>query len=91
MSNQKGSSKDCNPNTWTAYSGSCCKTGHQCGVGEGDCDYDTECYGNLECGTDNCGSEFPSGADCCVEPGIINLYFDVKCLYQNNQQTDMDN
>ena len=33
---------------------SCCTSANQCGIGEGDCDTDSECSGNLKCGTDNC-------------------------------------
>ena len=55
---------------------SCCSSSNQCGIGEGDCDNDSECSGNLVCGTDNCGSNFPNGTnekgefhqqDCCTE------------------------
>jgi len=52
---------------------SCCKYGN-CHEGEGDCDLDSDCYGNLRCGTDNCRntwwtgdrSSFDSTDDCCV-------------------------
>ena len=55
----------CNPNTWTGYDGSCCTVQSPCAVGEGDCDSNNQCKGDLVCGTDNCGHEFPSTADCC--------------------------
>ena len=56
----------------------CCTTTNKCGVGEGDCDSDTECYGSLKCGTDNCvgmwGSivGFAASSDCCFDPGIFH-------------------
>ena len=48
----------------------CCTSSHQCGVGEGDCDSDADCKGNLKCGQDNCDTSlgFPSDYDCCYEP-----------------------
>ena len=44
----------------------CCTTNTPCGLGQGDCDSDTECTGDLMCGKNNCGPEFLwSDADCC--------------------------
>merc|ERR1712190_506745 len=47
---------------------SCCSSSNQCGVGEGDCDNDSDCSGNLKCGTNNCDPSkgFGSGYDCCT-------------------------
>ena len=45
--------------------GACCTSSHQCGIGEGDCDYDHDCAGNLKCGENNCDSGFPDDYDCC--------------------------
>ena len=54
---------------------SCCSISNQCGVGEGDCDNDNECLGNLKCGQgngldDNCDTSlgFGSNYDCCYDP-----------------------
>ena len=49
----------------------CCTAKAPCGFGEGDCDNDLECKGDLICGQKNCGTEFPwSGSDCCTaSPG----------------------
>ena len=45
----------------------CCSASNQCGEGQGDCDKDSECLGNLVCGRDNCDeSKFPNDeTDCC--------------------------
>jgi len=50
---------------------SCCQNRpwHRCGIGEGDCDQDTDCERGLVCGKDNCqGSGFDSTDDCCRDP-----------------------
>ena len=47
-----------------------CSTLHLCGAGEGDCDSDDECSGDLVCGKDNCkdfGDSADSTKDCCKE------------------------
>ena len=44
---------------------SCCSDTTPCGVGEGDCDRDSHCAGDLKCGQDN----YPAGhpmMDTCV-------------------------
>ena len=48
---------------------SCCSSSNQCGENEGDCDVDSDCLGNLKCGTNNCiGTNFQNpGADCCYQ------------------------
>ena len=41
----------------------------QCGEGEGDCDWDSDCYGFLVCGSANCvGQGFEENDDCCEKP-----------------------
>ena len=57
-----------NETTWN-----CCNFTNQCGLGEGDCDYDDQCEGNLTCGFDNCQAMNPNktfsiSADCCYAP-----------------------
>ena len=54
---------------------SCCTGSNQCGEGEGDCDSDTDCFGNLKCGQgsgkdDNCDASlgFRDDFDCCYDP-----------------------
>ena len=47
-----------------------CSTLHLCGAGEGHCDSDDECSGDLVCGEDNCkdfGDDADSTKDCCRE------------------------
>merc|ERR1719430_253048 len=45
----------------------CCTPTSPCGPGEGDCDADADCRGNLRCGNDNCrGTGFDSTDDCCM-------------------------
>ena len=53
------------------YFRSCCTISNQCGIGQGDCDFDNQCSGDLVCGHNNCPSHFPQHADCCesVNPG----------------------
>jgi len=60
------------------------------GIGDGDCDVDSECAAGLKCGTDNCANYRPSGGwpvdsgddwdttdDCCYKPSAeINLEAD---------------
>ena len=46
-----------------------------CDVGEGDCDTDADCKGELRCGTDNCGMAVANG-DLGNGKGICELgYF----------------
>jgi len=54
---------------------SCCTSSSPCDVGGGDCDYDSDCSGDLTCGNNNCkrdysspGSNWHSVADCCETP-----------------------
>ena len=47
---------------------SCCSPLNPCVDGEGDCDNDNDCEGNLVCGVDNCdraNPAFDSTDDCC--------------------------
>ena len=43
---------------------SCCQSYAQCGLGEGDCDDDEDCSGDLVCGTNNCAAGRAT-LDCC--------------------------
>ena len=56
----------CNSDTWDSYDRDCCSTKEPCGIGEGDCDKDADCLGDLSCGDNNCiGTGFTKQADCC--------------------------
>ena len=48
----------------------CCTDTLPCSMGQGDCDADSECFGNLVCGTDNCiifTNAWPDTLfDCCT-------------------------
>jgi len=47
----------------------CCTADQPCKIGDGDCDLDNQCAGDLVCGTDNC--PWGDGDDCCMEdPGV---------------------
>ena len=47
----------------------CCSSTNQCDHNQGDCDSDSECSGDLICGSNNCKFPFPSDADCCYGAG----------------------
>jgi len=50
-------------------SGSCCTKDFPCKAGEGDCDSDSDCVGDLVCGSNNCkGEAFLDDDDCCYKP-----------------------
>ena len=54
---------------------SCCTTDNPCKLGDGDCDYDSQCQDGYVCGRDNClkmngpDSGFHPVADCCKPEG----------------------
>ena len=51
--------------------GRCCTAASPCVEGEGDCDNDQECGGDMVCGDNNCkqfGEIFHPKDDCCVTP-----------------------
>ena len=62
LGGRKWNGMECNP---TNNDYQCCTTTNPCVFGEGDCDSDDECDGNLVCGTDNCGAG-NSNMDCCT-------------------------
>ena len=62
--------EDCKGSPSTDWN--CCSDAFPCTLGGGDCDDDSQCAGNLVCGSDNCQRDFSSsnshwmtGADCC--------------------------
>jgi len=67
----------------------CCTNSTQCGEGQGDCDSDVDCAGNLKCGQGNglggnCDTSlgFPSDYDCCYDPKS-----DAECLAKGSNHT----
>jgi hypothetical protein len=61
--------------TTIAETWECCSSenGSQCGIQEGNCYSDDDCFWHLECGTRNCQdqnslSHFPIGSNCCYDP-----------------------
>ena len=66
--------QQCNPqvNHWD-----CCSSTNRCDEGEGDCDSDEDCIGNLVCGSNNCNGPWYMWywMDCCrtLDQGIKGL------------------
>ena len=67
ISNDVGIATRCTATNWDY---SCCTSANPCGINQGDCDSNADCYGDLKCGTDNCIGFGDSGADCCMLVGI---------------------
>ena len=70
--------EDCKGSPSTDWN--CCSDAFPCMLGGGDCDDDSQCAGNLVCGSDNCRRDFSSsnsnwmtGADCC-RGNLLHLY-----------------
>ena len=62
---------------------SCCSIENPCDEKEGDCDSDSECKDNFQCGIDNCNdmndaTNFDFSADCCFDPTGKKIY--ISCL-----------
>ena len=62
--------------------GNCCTSSNQCRENEGDCDSNSDCFGNLLCGEgsgfdDNCNNSlgFPTTYDCCYDPDKFKNIF----------------
>ena len=61
--------------TTDAETWKCCssESGSTCGIQEGHCSNDDDCFWHLKCGTGNCPdqnplSDFPFGSNCCYDP-----------------------
>ena len=62
----------------------CCTRERPCGLGEGDCDRDSDCRGGLKCGYGNCARFRPDNyhrADCCYDPYTRGDFGKSQCLY----------
>ena len=53
------------------YNKDCCTANDPCGNGEGDCDRDDHCAGNLVCMPKICGKAFGDNAECCTHRGKV--------------------
>jgi len=54
----------------------CCSFENPCVEGEGDCEQDNDCNGDLVCGNNNCkafGSFFHPKDDCCIKPMVTSV------------------
>ena len=63
--------EQCSP---TKTSDNCCSTGnYKCKEGQGDCDSDSDCEGDLVCGTNNCQKYgfLNADYDCCAPAGRV--------------------
>ena len=55
-------------NRCSGWNYDCCTPTNPCLDGQGDCDRNEDCVGNLICGVDNCGPSFSSIENCCFDP-----------------------
>lgn len=53
----------------------CCTSEKKCGLGDGDCDNDEDCDGDLVCGTNNCPASWGETKDCCKKKGAPDTRF----------------
>ena len=77
ISNDVGIATRCTATNWDY---SCCTSANPCGINQGDCDSNADCYGDLKCGTDNCIGFGDSGADCCMLVGIHDNALPSQCV-----------
>ena len=61
-----------NPNCFatseSSYNSTCCTPHQPCGILQGGCNTDQDCYDNLECIADSCSLDI-NGTNCCQAPG----------------------
>ena len=53
----------------TGEDNECCTDETPCNIGEGDCDRDTHCLGDLVCGEGNC--PWGDNDDCCMKGNFV--------------------
>ena len=58
----------CYLKTEASYNSTCCTPDHPCGIYQGGCQTDEDCFSNLECLVDSCGLK-TNGTQCCQAPG----------------------
>merc|ERR1719445_2947107 len=75
------------------WSGSCCTSDFQCLEGEGDCDSDNDCAGDLVCGNNNCGADSPfqDTHDCCTPVAEGPTGCDAKSFNESPKCTEGEN
>ena len=52
----------------STYNSTCCSPNQPCGILQGGCSTDKDCFDNLECIPDSCSLDF-NGTNCCQAPG----------------------
>lgn len=75
-----------------------CESDDLCERGQGDCAYDSECKGNLQCGASNCRtmrlhmglplSDYTRSEDCCFDPLIDDIEFGLKNHFKSLEETN---
>ena len=58
----------CTPTSESEYNSTCCTPDEPCGILQGGCNSDDDCFDNLECIIDTCDTE-NNGTKCCQAPG----------------------
>ena len=58
----------CSPTSQSEYNSTCCTPDEPCGILQGGCNTDDDCFDNLECIIDTCDTE-NNGTKCCQAPG----------------------
>ena len=61
---------------------SCCTDKFPCGLGEGDCDNDSDCKEGLKCGNDNCFKETNNKRVCLGDVDCDNFELDDDCCFK---------
>ena len=61
---------------------SCCTDKFPCGLGEGDCDDDSNCKEGLKCGNDNCFKKTNNKRDCLGDVDCDNFEYDDDCCFK---------
>ena len=73
---------DCNGGMFSELT-NCCNATHPCNIGQGDCDADEDCLGNLVCGRQNCGPGFFwNSTDCCTT--LVGTYLCGNRMFKHN-------
>ena len=61
--------EDCYFTGESTFDSMCCTPNNPCGILQGGCNTDSDCYHNLECVIDSCPDLNITGAKCCQAPG----------------------